>query len=72
MTTTTLKPGERDAKEWTVVGEATVSVSIVVEASSEQEAKQLAAKSMPNEWTCEEVDGEVTIVEVLRGGKEKG
>lgn len=45
-----------------VFGEATVSVSLRVEASSAKEAKKLAREAMSSEWECDEVDGEVTLL----------
>lgn len=51
-----------DKRTWLVSGEATVSVTITVEAASKSEAKRLAAEAMSSEWECDEVDGDVEIV----------
>lgn len=51
------------AARWIVTGTATVSVYLDVEADTAEEARKLAGEAMNGEWTCDDVDGDVAIVD---------
>ena len=46
-------------------GIATVTVSLEVKADTEDEAFAKAKDALPFEWTCDEVDGEVTEITLV-------
>lgn len=51
-------------KTFTVIGRATSTVYLEVQASSEEEAKRIAGETSELDWVCDEVDGAVTVVGV--------
>jgi hypothetical protein len=53
-----------ELKRFTFAGEATVSVTCVVEATSEREARKMV-KSGNCEWECDEVDGVVEKLSLI-------
>ncbi len=49
-------------KTYQFEGEAKVTVNISLEAVSEDAAREALENILPCDWTCDEVDGDITII----------